>query len=114
MPSGARVCAPVGATVCTPSGTTVCAAIGIAAQTHQRIVEITFSFMLYEQFVDWGSGNKRWSSERSRLLVLVGSSRRCVYDFLGPIDAQSRVNRRHDMIHHGLLFEFPARFETFR
>src|SRR6266700_2827346 len=97
-----------------PSGTAVCAALGTAAQTQQRRVDRILLFIpLCEQFPDFGQRNKRWTSEGSRLLVFIGSSGRRVHDFLGPIDAQSRIDRRNDVIHHGLFFVIPTHIKHF-
>src|SRR5712691_1232570 len=77
---------------------------------HQPLIISQFSveLSLYEQLLNWSRRNKRRTSERSCLLVFVGSSRRCVNDLLGPIDAQSAIDRRNNVIHHGLFFEFPT------
>src|SRR6266516_2284786 len=95
-----------------PSGTAVCAAIGNAAQTQQRRVDRILLFIpLCEQFPDFGQGNKRLTSEGGRLLVFIGSPGRRVHDFLGPIDAQRRIDRRNDVIHHWLFFVIPTHIE---
>src|SRR5207237_3710843 len=63
---------------------------------------------LREHFLNRSLWNKRRTSKRSCLLVLVCSSRWCVDDLLRPIDAQGTVDRRHNVIHHRLLFELPT------
>src|SRR5499426_1829911 len=63
---------------------------------------------LDEQLRYFCERNKRRTSERSRLLVFIGSSRRRIDDFLAVIDAQCRVNRRCGVILHGLFFVAPA------
>ena len=42
------------------------------------------------------------------MLIFIGPSRRSIDDFPGVIDAESRVDRRCNVIHHWLFFEFPT------
>src|SRR5262249_10925400 len=121
------------------SGAAVCAAMGSAAQRQKKTVKNSFFFILYiqraiidlrcalsrlrfadrayaylfEQFGDFRLRDERWASKRSRLLIFIRPARRRVRDFLAVINTQTGINRRSDVIHHGLFFIFPTHIDNF-
>src|SRR5437870_13322072 len=68
---------------------------------------------LNKQLRDVGQRNKRRTSQGSRLLVFIRATRRRFFDLLAVIDPQRRVDRRGDVILHGLLFVAPTDIDGF-
>src|SRR5213593_2203031 len=51
--------------------------------------------------------------DRSELNVFVGTSGRSVLNLLSPVHPQGRVDRRDEVIDHGLLLGLPAGIDAF-
>src|SRR2546422_4204667 len=51
--------------------------------------------------------------DRSELNVFVGTSGRSVLNLLSPVHSQGRVDRRDEVIDHGLLLGLPAGIDAF-